>query len=75
VTLTGVMPIPINIPDAITRRRIAAEAPVTERRVLLAYRNPSSVQPCTLERVRRAAVALGVAPPGVPATPLMEKAA
>jgi len=62
------MPTPNNIPDAITRRRIAAEAPVTERRVLLAYRDPSSVQPCTLERIRRAAVALGINPPGADAS-------
>jgi hypothetical protein len=42
--------------------------------VLFAYRDPSSVQPCTLERVRRAAIALGIEPPATSTTKL-EKAA
>jgi hypothetical protein len=51
------------IPGTIARRRIALEGLITERRVLYAYRDPSKVLPCTLARVTRAALALGITPP------------
>ena len=46
--------------DAVSRRKIAAEGLVTERRVLLAYRDPDSVSACTLSRITKAAKALGL---------------
>lgn len=54
---------PFIIPGPIERRKIAAEGPVTEKRVLRAYRDPSSVAPFTLARVTRAANALGLPAP------------
>lgn len=50
------------------RREIGARIVMPERTVLRVYRTPTSVQPATLERVRRAAVELGYPPPP-PRTP------
>ena len=44
-------------------REIAAAALAPERTVRRVYSTPSRVKPSTLERVRRAAVQLGINPP------------
>lgn len=59
---------PPPMPSAPDRRRIAALAVMPERGVLRAYRDPAGRAPSTVERVRLAALELGLPPPPRPST-------
>lgn len=51
------------VPDPAVRRRLSGASLVDDRGVRKAYAAPERCRPSTLERVRAAAVALGVDPP------------
>lgn len=51
------------MPDAPSRRQIAALAMMPERQVLRVYRDPRKCRPSVVARVVRAAAELGLPPP------------
>ena len=60
---------PLYIPTPPERRRLAEKTLIPERGVLKAYRDPKGRRESQLERLRRAAMELGLPAPGDPLEP------